>query len=140
MIVYHTDPKPDDPHQLELFSFGAMGCGEKWEAINWLEGIEGVFEVSSEGRVRNKITGNIMSQHSASGHSKGYSLVGLRWDNIRYTKLTHRLVAKAFCYRPDSGARIVNHKDNNPANNCADNLEWVTHAENSRHYHQKIKR
>lgn len=44
----------------------------------------------------------------------------------------HRIVAKAFCENPE-GKLQVNHKDGNPENNIATNLEWVTHTENIRH-------
>ena len=37
----------------------------------------------------------------------------------------HRLVATAFCDNPNKYP-IVNHRDENKANNNADNLEWCT--------------
>ena len=49
-------------------------------------------------------------------------------------KRIHRLVAKAFLPPPPSDKHTqVNHKDGDPANNRADNLEWVTPAENVQH-------
>jgi hypothetical protein len=45
------------------------------------------------------------------------------------TYLIHRLVAYAFCPNPLNKPE-VNHKDHNKNNYHADNLEWVTHAEN----------
>ena len=44
----------------------------------------------------------------------------------------HRLVAQHFCegYQKDL---VVNHKDGNKLNNCANNLEWVTRSENDLH-------
>ena len=48
----------------------------------------------------------------------------------------HRLVAYEFLPPPPSEKhRQVNHKDGNPANNRADNLEWVTPAKNNQHSH-----
>ena len=35
----------------------------------------------------------------------------------------HRLVATAFIPNPDN-LLVVNHRDENPSNNCVDNLEW----------------
>jgi hypothetical protein len=47
----------------------------------------------------------------------------------------HRLVAEAFCARQD-GHNVINHIDNNPQNNRADNLEWTTQFDNV-HYGMK---
>ena len=44
-------------------------------------------------------------------------------------KSVHRLVAEAFIPNPDNLPE-VNHKDENPLNNSADNLEWCTRQYN----------
>jgi hypothetical protein len=50
----------------------------------------------------------------------------------RKTMRVSRLVATAFI--PNLGNfPIVNHLDNNPQNNRADNLEWTTHSGNNEH-------
>lgn len=77
------------------------------------------YRVSSEGRVR-----------AASKGKDGYWRIILCYaPGVHHTKYVHRLVAKAHVSNPD-GKPDVNHKDHNPDNNSADNLEWVTHAEN----------
>ncbi len=44
---------------------------------------------------------------------------------------THRAVALCFVHNPDPATKVeVDHKDNDRANPSADNLQWVTHAEN----------
>lgn len=45
----------------------------------------------------------------------------------------HRLVAMCFVDGRTDEKNEVNHKDFNRQNNCASNLEWVTHAENIRY-------
>lgn len=55
----------------------------------------------------------------------GYYIVGLMKDNkVSYPRL-HRLVALTFIPNPNNYPQ-VNHKDENKANNAADNLEWCT--------------
>ena len=51
-------------------------------------------------------------------------------DGKRKSYHTHRLVAEAFIPNPKNKPE-VNHKDENKDNNCIDNLNWVTHSENS---------
>ena len=44
---------------------------------------------------------------------------------------THRAVALCFVHNPDPTTKVeVDHIDNNRANPSANNLKWVTHAEN----------
>lgn len=55
-----------------------------------------------------------------------------------YHYTLHDLVAELWCDKPDSDIRLeVNHKDYNRGNNCAGNLEWVTHQENEAHKHKR---
>ena len=55
----------------------------------------------------------------------GYLIVHLGYPKY----YVHRLVALAFLGNPQNGCE-VNHKDENKENNCVENLEYVTRAEN----------
>lgn len=63
----------------------------------------------------------------------GYPRIGLGRGNKDFI---HRLVAKAFCEKPERHADksfdelLVNHKDESRDNNYFENLEWVDHLEN----------
>ena len=86
------------------------------------------YEVSCYGRVRNKITGHILSP----GICRGYPQVTL-YDGARHWNTTiHRLVADTF-YDGDHQGLEVNHIDGDKKNNCIWNLEWCTREENIKH-------
>lgn len=87
------------------------------------------YEVSSEGRVRNKKTGRIMK---TSTNSRGYEQVCLRKDKQQMTRRVHRLVADSF-YDGDHDGYDVNHIDGNKSNNHIGNLEFCTRSENVNH-------
>ena len=59
----------------------------------------------------------------------GYLQIYLPGGSIK----VHRLVAMCFGPGQTSERNEVNHKDFDRMNNCATNLEWMTHAENVRY-------
>lgn len=62
----------------------------------------------------------------------GYVYVQL-WNNAKYKNIRlHRLVAQTFIPNLENKPQI-NHIDGNKQNNKADNLEWCTQSENSKH-------
>ena len=66
-------------------------------------------------------------------HEHGYYEVGLCSINQRrHCFKVHRLVALGFIPNP-TGAKEVNHKNGDKADNSAGNLEWATRSENILH-------
>lgn len=67
---------------------------------------------------------------------KDYSVYSRKRHAKRKKFRVHRLVAMYFLPNPHSYEE-VNHKDKNRTNNCVQNLEWVTSAQNLQHAHNK---
>jgi hypothetical protein len=86
------------------------------------------YEVSSNGRVRNKKRGNILKPTLA----KGYPRVKLSDKNKCKPITVHRLVADAF-YDGNHEGLQVNHINGDKTDNFIGNLEWVTGSENILH-------
>lgn len=96
------------------------------------EDITDGYLVSNLGRVMDSKTGRILRQQESSD-GLGYYRVQIRNSKLSAKlEMVHRLVASAFVEGYGEG-KVVNHIDCNPSNNRADNLEWLTQAENLRH-------
>lgn len=112
---------------------------EAWKVI---PGTDGHYSVSSLGRVRS----HDRVCHRKNGvsyvkrgivlkpqpNSSGYMRVQISTDHGKSKLFVHRLVAEAFLENTCNGS-CVNHKDFDPRNNAADNLEWVSQLENVRY-------
>ena len=100
---------------------------ERWKDI---QGYEGLYQVSSEGRVKSLerydacnrlVEEKILKQIENSG----YLYVQLSKCGTKKRFSVHRLVAENFIPNPNN-LQQVNHKDENKKNNKVDNLEWCT--------------
>ena len=99
---------------------------EIWKDI---KDYEGLYQVSSFGRVKSFYTNRILK---GSEDSWGYLQVKLYKNGIKSNKKMHRLVAQSFIPNPENKPE-VNHIDENKTNNKLSNLEWSTAKENSNH-------
>ena len=105
---------------------------EIWKDI---KGYEGLYQVSSEGRVKslerdiickNGVKRHVKEQILKGSICRGYLRVKLE-DRLVYV---HRVVAEAFIHNSENKPE-VNHKDEVKTNNCVENLEWMTRKENN---------
>ena len=118
---------------------------EIWKDV---KGYEGYYQVSNMGRVKSmrvlktpkngKICRKNVFLSTKASHDKQYITVALCRDGEKKPIQVHRLVAEAFVPNPNS-LPFVNHKDENPSNNCADNLEWCTHEYNLQYSMERNK-
>lgn len=111
---------------------------EIWKDVT---GYEGLYQVSSMGRVRSvmrvvsktnctqKLNGKILS---LTTNSHGYIAVSLHKNKKRKTMKLHRLVAIEFVVNKYN-KQYINHIDGNKTNNMPSNLEWATPSENNQH-------
>ena len=115
---------------------GLEGIYKQIELWKPIPGYEGLYEVSSKGKIRKlwKNSYKIKSQDTL----RGYKKVTLFKNQVGKRFQVHRLVAQAFIPNPLKLPQ-VNHKDENPSNNNVENLEWCTGLYNMR-YGTAIKR
>lgn len=103
---------------------------EQWRNI---DGYDGLYQVSNEGRVRSLGNGNSNNSKEKilkPGTNKdGYQYVILYKNKEKKYYRVHRLVADTFIPNP-LNLPIINHKDENPSNNRVDNLEWCNNKYN----------
>jgi len=116
-----------------------MNRQEEWRDV---KGYEGLYAVSNHGRVvslerlvnakygKRTVPKKIL-RFGHNGH--GYLAVSLSKECSFVSTPVHKIVAEAFIGMRPSKDHQINHIDGDKTNNHADNLEWVTGAENIRH-------
>lgn len=111
---------------------------EKWEGLPDFPN----YEISSKGRIRSK-TRKVWHKGSGVHMKLRGKLMRQRWNKIckcyfldlineegkRKTVYPHRETAKHFVPNEDDKKTMVIHIDNNPRNNDASNLKWMTRSE-----------
>jgi hypothetical protein len=105
---------------------------EEWRDV---VGLEGLYQVSSHGRVRSLdrvITRKTGAKQSYKGKLLKPALlkVGYLYVNIRGSKAVHRLVLEAFVGPCPEGMEC-RHLDGTRTNNHLSNLRWGTSSENN---------
>lgn len=122
---------------------------EIWRDI---KGYEGLYQVSSIGRVKSLerkkqnhsklqiVPEKIKQPHQQYGkHKNEYLVVNLYKNNKGKNMFVHRLVAEAFLDNFVKGLE-VNHIDGNKQNNVVGNLEMVTRSQNQKHAYEVLGR
>lgn len=99
-----------------------------------ITGYERLYAITMTGRVwsyRRKKFLKPINNHN------GYLMVDLHKNNKGKKYSLHRLVAETYIPNPDNKPQ-VGHIDDNPKNNCWDNLYWTT-AKNNCNYGSRAK-
>lgn len=111
---------------------------EEWKSI---VGFEGIYSVSSLGRVRRDKKGRRTHKGKILKHGfvNGYPFVALVKERKRHVIRVHVLVARAFFgKRPES--KVIDHINRNKEDNSPINLRYVSQAENLVNREYAIKR
>lgn len=100
------------------------------EIFKWVIGYEGRYKISNMGRV-------IKDRQIIKPYPEHHDYLRVKLTDAKGKTsghYVHRLVAEAFIPNPQNKPE-VNHLDFNHQNNIVENLEWVTHEENMKHYY-----
>lgn len=92
------------------------------------------YEVSSDGKVRNKATGRLLTlrNNNVSKHLFFECYVFKNGIMNRKSVYIHKAVAIAFIEKTDSKHRYVTHIDGDCSNNNVENLRWITASEHAK--------
>lgn len=87
------------------------------------------YKISDRGYIYN----NSGTQLKRRINQDGYHIVNLSKEGKNYHRRCARLLGFAFHLDTYFEGAVINHKDFDRTNDCPENLEWVTIAENNRH-------
>ena len=101
--------------------------GEIWKDIIEFNG----YECSTEGRIRNKTTHELLTPSKCCS---GYAVSSIGGKNFKF----HRIVAQTFLPNFENKPTIE-HKDDNKLNNRVYNLKWATYKEQQQYVKEKTQ-
>lgn len=99
-----------------------LSAGELWRKISGWN-----YDVSNFGRVRNRMTGQILIPRH---HANGYRRVNLCDAGLQQDAYIHRLVCEAFHGPAPFGCTETDHINHCRSDNRAVNLRWISIADN----------
>lgn len=108
---------------------------EIWKDIKGFEN----YQISNLGHIKNIKYHRQQKSQILKPHQKENGYLSITLSKNGKTKIfyIHRLVANYFVDNK-AGKPCVNHKDGCRNNNIAENLEWVTHSENTKHSYREL--
>ena len=117
---------------------------EIWKEI---PNYEGLYEASNKGRIKSlkrmvynprygKVSWPEKILVQDQSHKKGYGRITLSKNGVQERKQIHYWIAITFIPNPQNKP-CIDHIDDNPMNNSADNLRWVTWQENNEKEHHR---
>lgn len=107
-----------------------------------LKGFEGKYNVRDNGEIINLHTGKSICQWI---DNVGYLQVSLLYNNKKYYRRVHRLIAESFIDNPTKLPQ-VNHINGDKRDCNYNNLEWINNKDNTQHgydnglYHSKRRK
>ncbi len=90
------------------------------------------YEVSDKGRVRNLRTGHILKPMMTGSRRPSAQRAKVRVSTDPRVDLEVGALVLTMFYGPRPDGAVVMHLDDDPTNNCIDNLLWGTPLENAR--------
>jgi len=102
------------------------------EIFKDIKGYEGLYQLSNLGRIKSTIHAKEKFLKVQNQEYEFYPYYTLYKGNGKKNFRIHRLVALHFMPNPFNKP-CINHIDGNKNNYSLDNLEWVTHSENTKH-------
>lgn len=109
------------------------------EGFKEIPGYAGKYFINEQGQVWSCFKNRILTQHLDAKKKYLQSLMMVPGRKTGIPRYIHKLVAITWLGEAPgpTGSKSneygLNHKDGNRLNNCVDNLEWVTNAENLSH-------
>lgn len=140
IFPYKGNARQHEPYK----DFGFMEDEEIWKDVI---GYEGLYQISSMGKVKSLQQGNAIGSKITYREKimkprlkkSGYYDVGLKTKGRQKRFRINRLVAMHFIPNPENKP-FVNHKEGIKSDNRMAKLEWCTHSENMEHYKVTMNR